>query len=331
MNSQLLALSGGAIAGICIGAVAVVIITMLLILVPLKPYFTALFSGAYVSMAKLISLKLRKVNCLSIIEAYILAKKSKLNVKFNDLEAHHLAEGSCKNIVSALIKAQDANIALSFKQSCAIDLSGQNILEVLDSVIIPQTFQIAFIKGITKDNFELEVIAKIAVKAKLEAVIGGLSENTLEDKVTKFIVTKINSVSDHKQANPYNLTEGILNAGLDNENAYQLVSADVVSVNISRDIGAEMAEKELERIKIQAQMQADKERNQAIIEAEQLKARTQEMKTAVLEAEAEVPRAIAEAIRDGRLSVMDYYKLMNLQADTAMRRALINKDEEPRG
>ncbi len=331
MNSLLLALSGGAIAGICIGGIALVLIILLLILVPLKPYFTALFSGAHVSMTKLISLKFRKINMMSIIEAFILAKKSKLHLIFNDLEAHHIAGGSCKNVVTALIKAQDAGISLSLKQACAIDLSGQEILEVLDSVILPKTYQISFIKAITKDNYELEVNAKIAVKAKLEAIIGGLGENTLEDKVTKFIVAKISSLTDHKSANPYNLTDGILKNGLDAGNAYQLVSVDVVSINISRDIGAELAEKELERVKIQAQIQADREKNQALIEAEQMKVRTQEMKTAVLEAEAEVPRAIAEAIRDGRLSVMDYYKLMNLQADTAMRRALINKDEEPRG
>jgi len=328
---SLLLLSGGAIAGIVVGAVVLTFLILFLAIVPVKPYFTALFSKCHISCFKLMSLRFRKVNIMPILNAYIMAKRSKLNIKFNDLESIMLAGGSCEDVVKALIKAKGASISLSFEECKSIELSSYNVVEVIESVILPKQYLINSIKAITKDNFELEVSAKISIKAKLNAIVGGLGEDTLEAKVSKFIMTKISSLSNHKNATPYNLTEDILKSGLDKGNGYQLLSVDVCSINVSRDIGAELAAKDLERIKMQAQIDADRQKNYAQLQAEQMKIKTQEMKTQVLEAEAEVPKAIAEAIRDGRFSVMDYYKLMNLQADTAMRRAMINKDEEPRG
>lgn len=328
---SLLLLSGGAIAGIVIGGVVLVMLILFLAIVPIKPYFTALFSRCHISCFKLMSLKFRKINIMPILNAYIMAKKSKLNIKFNDLEGVMLAGGSCEDVVKALVKAKGASIDLSFEDAKSIELSSHNVVEAVESVILPKQYEITSIKATTKDNFELEVNVKISVKAKLEAIVGGLGEDTLEAKVSKFIMTKISSLSNHKNATPYNLTENILKSGLDNGNGYQLLSVDISSINVSRDIGSELAMKDLERIKMQAQIDADRQKNYAQIQAEQMKIKTQEMKTTVLEAEAEVPKAIAEAIRDGRFSVMDYYKLMNLQADTAMRRAMINKDEEPKG
>lgn len=328
---SLLLLSGGAIAGIVVGAVVLTFLILFFAIVPVKPYFTALFSKCHISCFKLMSLRFRKVNIMPILNAYIMAKKSKLNVKFNDLESIMLAGGSCEDVVKALIKAKGASISLSFEECKSIELSSYNVVEVIESVILPKQYLINSIKATTKDNFELEVSAKISIKAKLNDIVGGLGEETLEAKVSKFIMTKISSLSNHKNATPYNLTEDILKSGLDKGNGYQLLSVDVCSINVSRDIGAELAAKDLERIKMQAQIDADRQKNYAQLQAEQMKIKTQEMKTQVLEAEAEVPKAIAEAIRDGRFSVMDYYKLMNLQADTAMRRAMINKDEEPRG
>ncbi len=328
---SLLLLSGGAIAGIVVGAVVLTFLILFFAIVPVKPYFTALFSKCHISCFKLMSLRFRKVNIIPILNAYIMAKRSKLNVKFNDLESIMLAGGSCEDVVKALIKAKGASISLSFEECKSIELSSYNVVEVIESVILPKQYLINSIKAITKDNFELEVSAKISIKAKLNDIVGGLGEDTLEAKVSKFIMTKISSLSNHKNATPYNLTEDILKSGLDKGNGYQLLSVDVCSINVSRDIGAELAAKDLERIKMQAQIDADRQKNYAQLQAEQMKIKTQEMKTQVLEAEAEVPKAIAEAIRDGRFSVMDYYKLMNLQADTAMRRAMINKDEEPRG
>ncbi len=328
---SLLLLSGGGIAGIVIGSIVFILLVLFLAIVPIKPYFTALFSNCHISCFKLISLKFRKVNVMPILNAYIMAKKSKLNIKFNELEAILLAGGSCEDVVKALIKARGASISLTFEDAKSIELSSHNVIEAIESVILPKQFEITSIKAITKDNFELEVSAKISIKARLDSIAGGLGEDTLEAKVSKYIMTKISSLSNHKNATPYNLTENILKGGLDNGNGYQLLAVDISSINVSRDIGAELAMKDLERIKMQAQIDADRQKNYAQLQAEQMKIKTQEMKTAVLEAEAEVPKAIAEAIRDGRFSVMDYYKLMNLQADTAMRRAMINKDEEPRG
>ena len=331
MFSQLLALSSGAIAGIVVGSVCLVLVILLLCLVPLKAYFTVLFSGAFLSIFRLMSLRFRKINVMMLVEAYVMAKKAKLNIKFNELEAHLLAGGACKEVITALIKAKDAFLPLDFKQAAAIDLATKDVIEAVNSVITPRVHQIFEIKGITKDNYELDVSANISVKARLDSIIGGLGLDTLEAKVRKYIMTKITTIANHKTANAYNLTDGILKSGLDIKNGYELLSVDISAINISRDIGAEMATRDLERVKAQAQIDADRQKNYAMLQAEQMKVKTQAMKTAVLEAEAEVPKAIAEAIRDGRFSVMDYYKLMNLQADTAMRRALLGKDEEPRG
>lgn len=330
MNSLML-LGGGAIAGIVVGSIALVMLILFFCLVPIKPYFTALFSGAYISSFKLMSLRFRKISIMPILNAYILSKKSKLGIKFNDLETLALAGGSCDEVVSALIKAKGAGLKLSFNDAKAIDLSTHNVVDAVESVTSPKQYEIFSIKAVTKDNFELEVSAKISVKARLEAIIGGLGENTLEAKVSKYIMTKISSLNNHKNATPYNLTENILKSGLDIGNGYQLLSVDISSINVSRDVGAELAAKDLERIRMQAQIEAERQKNYASLQAEQMKIKTQEMQSAVLEAEAEVPKAIAEAIRDGRFSVMDYYKLMNLQADTAMRRAMVGKDDAPRG
>lgn len=328
--SHLAALGGGAIAGIVIGSLAFVVIIIALCLIPLKPYLTALFSGAFVPAFKLISLRFRKLNVMNIVESYVMAKKGKLNVSFNELEAHYLAGGSCKDCISALIKAGDAGVEINFKQAAAIDLATHDVLEAVNSIVNPRVHKISSIKGVAQDNFELDVSANISVKARLETLVGGLGLDTLESKVTKYIMTKISSLKDHKKATAYNITEDILKSGLDIKNGYQLISVDVVSINVSRDIGAELAFADLERVKAQAQIEAERQKNYVAMQAEQQKAKTQAMKTAVLEAEAEVPRAIAEAIRDGRFSVMDYYKLMNLQADTAMRRSLLGKGEEPK-
>ncbi len=330
MKSQLL-LSSGVIAGIVLGSIALVILVLFFCLVPLKAYFTALFSGAYVNSFKLMALRFRKINIVPILNAYILAKKSKLKVKFSEIEGIELAGGSAFNVVTALVKANTSGINLRFENAKAIDLSSHNIVEVVESLTLPKQFDITSIKGVTKDNYELEVKAKISVKARLEGFVGSLGEDTLETKVTKYIVAKISSLNNHKNATPYNLTENILKSGLDINNGYQLLSVDVYSINVTRDVGAEIAANDMERVRAQAQIEADRQKNYVAMQVEQSKLKTQEMRSQVLEAEAEVPKAIAEAIRDGRFSVMDYYKLMNLQADTAMRRAMTSNDDSNRG
>lgn len=328
-----LLLSSGAIAGIVVGGVALVMFVIMLIIVPLKPYFSALFSGARINPFKLAAMKMRKLDLNTLIEAYILAKKSKVGIKINELEAHYLAGGNVKDVVSAMAKAKQASLPLSFSEAKSIDLTTHNVLSVVDSVITPKVIEIPSIKGVTRDNFELEVKANISVKAKIDSLVGNFGKDTLESKVSKYIVAKIVSLNNHKNATPYNLTEDILKSGLDIKSGYQLLSVDIVNINVTRDVGAELAGNDLERMKVQAQIEAERIKNNAFIEEQQSKIRMQEMKNDVLEAEAEVPRAIAEAIRDGRFSVMDYYKLMNLQADTAMRRSMIgggDGDEEPK-
>lgn len=325
--TRLLALNSGGIAGIVLGSIALILIVIFFLIVPLKPFFTALFSGVFLNPFKLASLRFRKIDVKPITDAYILCKKGNIKVKFNQLESHFLAGGSLNEVSSALIKAQRASLPLSVEEAMSIDLSTHDCVAVVDSVVTPKVVDLTSIKAITKDNFELEIKAKITVKANLEQIVGGLGLETLQSKVSKFIITKISSVSDHKNATPYNLTQDILKSGLDNGSGYQLLSVDIYSINISRDIGADLAKDDLERVKVQAQIESDRQRNNALILEQQMKVKTQEMKTAVLEAEAEVPRAIAEAIRDGRFSVMDYYKLMNLQADTAMRRAIVDPND----
>lgn len=322
--------TAGIIALSVIGGIILIAFILLFAIVPMKTWIMALFSRSHVSMLKLASLRFRKMKPMEITQFYIMAKRAKLDLSFIDIEGYYLAGGNCKEAISALSFAKSANLPVDFEKIKAIAFSGQNPIEVLESAVKPKTINITGIKAISQDNIEVIVDVRATLKLNLNNIIGGLSEDTIMSKIQKQVITNIALSANHKSvlASPNDLIVGVLSANQYAGCLYNLVSVEVLHVDIGRDIGAEMIAKNAEKEIALAQVEAEKHKHAAIIEAEQMKVRTEEMKTAVLEAEAEVPKAIAEAIKEGRFSVMDYYKLMNLQADTAMRRSMMNRDDK---
>lgn len=327
MLSLLNTISGGYIALIVIGGVLLLSLIALFVIVPMKAWFTALFSKAHVSMARLISLRWRKINVMAVLENYIMARNAKLDLKFTDIEAFYLTGADIKRALSALIFAKSANMNVNFDMIKALELAGQDSVEVLNSYANPKMVEIADIKAIAQDSIELIVKAKAGIKVNLNNFLTGIGQESLEARVQKLIIQNIALSASHKAilSSPDRLLVG-LNSEIDEGCMYSLVSLEIMNVDVGRDVGAEMVAKSAQKDMALAQAEAERRKNDAIVATEQAKRETEEQKANVLSAEAEIPKALAQAIQEGRFSVMDYYKLMNLQADTAMRRSVSGQD-----
>lgn len=329
MNSLLLALSAGYIVLIVIAALLLCFITVVLILVPIKPWFMAIVSGAHVSMARLIGMRLRKVDTKNIVLAYIMARKAGLNIAIVDLETHYMAGGNVDKVIKALIAAHSAKVDLSIDLAKAIDLAGSDVVEAVETCVTPKIIEVNNIAAIAQDGIEVIVNVKVTVKTDVRALVGGAREDTIVARVGKGIVGCIGAAETYNYLleNPSAIAETIQNMGLDDGTAYEIISVDVSDIDIGRNLGAKLETEEAEKNKILAQAQAERIRSIAVAEEQKMKAKTQEMKANVLAAEAEIPKAIATAIKDGKFGVLDYYKLQNLQADTAMRSSIAGTEE----
>ena len=323
MNS-LLALS---IPGLVVGIVLIVLaIILFFVMVPISIWFRALVSGAPISMAKLVGMRLRKIKIAMIVDAYITGKKAGLNININELETHYMAKGDVQKVVNALISAHSANIELTTKTAMAIDLAGRDVLNAVKVSVNPKVIETPVIAAIAKDGIELRCKARVTVRANIARLIGGSGEETIIARVGEGIVTTVGSADTHKAVleNPDSISKTVLNKGLDNGTAYEILSIDIADVDVGRNIGAQLQMDQAEADKRIAQAKAEERRAMAVASEQEMKARTQEMRAIVIEAEAEVPKAMAEALRSGKLGVMDYYNMQNLQADTNMRNAIVN-------
>lgn len=327
MNSLLLALTNTHIALISVGSAVLLIGALIFILVPMKTWFTAIFSGCYIRMSKLASLRMRKLKPMTVAKLYIRSKKAKLGLKFNDIESIYLAGLDYDNLLNAYTFAKSAKIPVNFEGVKSIYFAGYKPLEVFETAVKPKVVTLHEIKGICKDNYELILTAKVALQLNLQNFLGGVGEESVLATAQEQILTNIAACKNHRDiiCKPELAAEQVNNLNFYRKSAYSVVSCEIIGVDIGRDMTIEMNAKTAEKELAFAQVEAERRKNDAIIETEQAKARVEELKAEVLEAEAEVPRAISEAIREGRFSVMDYYKLMNLQADTAMRRAVLEK------
>lgn len=314
------------------GAVVLAAILFMAI-IPFKAWIVAIFSGAYIPSYKLNSLRVRKVDYMKIVNAYIQSKRSKLGFSFNELEAYHLSGGNCEMLISALYKAKSGKILFEKDLAKSLDLAGLDLMGILDSAINSKKIVIENISAMAQDGIEIIVCASAIVKANLKFALKGGDEETLKDKISAFIVEKIALSGKHQYlaSNPKVLTKDWLQAGLDNANMYKLLNLEIVKLELGRDIGAEMAVKRAGKEKAFYEISAEKEKNAEVMRELQMKTQVEEMKAEVLAAEAEVPKAIADAIKEGRFSVMDYYKLMNLQADTALRRSILSDEKKKKG
>lgn len=333
MNLNLIAsLSTGAIIGLSVaGAVILAAFIIMLCMVPLRLWFRALVSGSHVSMGKLIGMKIRKVKVQDIVLSYISAKKAGLKLDIDDLETHFLAGGNVDRVVKALISAHSANIDISLETAKAIDLAGRDVYEAIRTSVVPKVIETPTISAVAKDGVELKVKAKVTVTSNIHRQISGAGEDTIIARVGEGIVTTVGSANSHKIVleNPDLISATVLSKGLDSGTAYEILSIDIADIDVGVNIGARLdIDKAIAQKKI-SEAKAEERKSMAIAQEQEMKAKVQEMQAELIRAEAEVPKAMAKALQEGRMSAMDYYKLQNLQADTQMRKT-IGKDETPK-
>ena len=309
-------------------ALIVVFIGLIVALVPLKTWFIALVSGAHVSMTRLVGMKLRRIKVSNIIDAYIQAKKAGLKIEIVDLETHYMAGGDVQKVVNSLISAHSAKFNLSLDLAKAIDLAGRDISLAVRQSVTPKVIETDWISAIAKNGIELKVKARITVRANIARLVGGAGEETILARVGEGIVTTVGSAETHTIVleNPDLISKTVLAKGLDSGTSYEIISIDMADIDIGKNIGARLDMDQAEADKTVAQAKAEERRAMAAAAEQEMRARTQEMKAMVLAAEAEVPKAMAEAIKNGKMGAMDYYKIQNLNSDTAMRNALAGND-----
>lgn len=298
--------------GLLIPIVAVVI--LILYLVPLPLWIAAWASGAYVGLFTLIAMRLRRVPPGMVINARISAVKAGLDIPLNDLEAHFLAGGNVVRVVNAMISADKANISLPFKRAAAIDLAGRDVLEAVQMSVLPKVIETPRIAAVAKDGIQLIVVSRVTVRTNIDRLVGGAGEETIIARVGEGMVSTIGSAANHKSVleNPDHISKHILSKGLDAGTAYEILSIDIADVDVGENIGAKLQIDQANADKQIAQAKAEERRAMAV-------ALEQEMRAKVVEAEAEVPHAMAMAFREGNMGIMDYYRMKNLQADTEMR------------
>ncbi|MEG1948251.1 MAG: flotillin-like protein FloA [Clostridia bacterium] len=323
-----LVIGGGTIALIVVGGLLVLSVILMLILVPVGTWFVALISGAYVSMSRLIGMKLRRVKVPFVVKYYIMAKKAGINVDVTALETHWMADGDIKKVVEALISAKNANIALAVEKAMAIDLAGRDVDLAVKQTVKPQVVATDWISAVAKDEIEIKVIIKITVRVNLNRLVGGAGQETIIARVGEGVVTIVGSMETYTDVleNPDYISKTILSKKLDTDTAYEILSIDLDAIEVGKNIGAKLRSDEADSKKNIAQAVAEERRAMAVANEQEMRAKTQEARATVLIAESEVPKAIAEAIKSGKLGVMDYYRMQNLLADTEMRNAIAGDD-----
>ncbi|MBQ9790644.1 MAG: flotillin-like protein FloA [Clostridia bacterium] len=313
-----------------LGGVLVLVLILMFVMVPMRLWFRALVSGAHVTMTKLVGMKMRKVDVRKIVLTYITAKKAGLTITIDELETHLMAGGDIERVVKALISAKSASLDLSNQTAKAIDLAGRDVYQAVRTSVVPKIIETPAISAMAKDGIELRVKAKVTVMSNMHMQIQGAGEETIIARVGEGIVTTVGSAASHKIVleNPDSISSTVLNKGLDSGTAYEIVSIDIADIDVGRNIGAELDIANAEAEKRIAEAKAEERKCMAIAAENEMKARVQEMRAVVIQAEAEVPKALAKALSSGKMSAMDYYNLMNVQADTSMRNAISGKNAD---
>ena len=315
---------------IIIIAVVILALVILFRFVPMGLWISALAANVHVGIFTLIGMRLRRVVPARIVNPLIKAVKAGIKIPINKLEAHYLAGGNVDRVVNSLIAAQRADIPLEFERACAIDLAGRDVLEAVQMSVNPKVIETPPIAAIAKNGIELKAKAKVTVRANIDRLVGGAGEQTIIARVGEGVVTTIGSAEDHKSVleNPDMISKTVLNKGLEAGTAFEILSIDIADIDVGRNIGAQLQTDQAEADKKIAQAKAEERRAMAIAGEQEMKAKVQEMRAKVVEAEAEVPMAMAQALRDGKLGVMDYYNLQNVISDTRMREAIAGEEKK---
>lgn len=312
-------------------AIGIIILLMLFFtFVPVGLWITAFFAGVKVKITTLIGMRLRRVVPSRIINPMIKATKAGLDINIDDLESHYLAGGNVNTLVDALIAAQRANIPLVFERAAAIDLAGRNVLEAVQVSVNPKVIETPQIAAVAKNGIEVVARARVTVRANIERLVGGAGEETIIARVGEGIVTTVGSSDTHKDVleNPDRISKTVLGKGLDAGTAFEILSIDIADVDVGRNIGAKLQMEQAEADKKIAQAKAEERRAMAVAREQEMKAEVQSMNAKLVEAEAQVPLAIAQALKEGKLGVMDYYNMKNILADTDMRDSISKVADE---
>lgn len=297
---------------------------MFLYFVPVGLWITAIFAGVKVTIGSLIGMRIRKVPPSVIVNSLITANKAGIAVTTNELETHYLAGGNVPNVIRALISAEKANISLDFKQATAIDLAGRDVFEAVQISVNPKVITTPKVAAVAADGIQLIAVARVTVRASIQQLVGGAGEDTILARVGEGIVTSIGSAQSHKEvlANPDKISKLVLSRGLDAGTAFEILSIDIADVDVGANIGAKLQTDQAAADLKVAEARAEERRAMAVALEQEMIAKAQEAKANVIQAEAEIPKAIAEAFLKGNLGVMDYYKMQNVQADTDMRQSI---------
>ena len=308
-------------------AVIIIVVILFFQFVPVALWISALAAGVRVGIWTLIGMRLRRVVPSRIVIPLIKAVKAGINIPINKLEAHYLAGGNVDRVVNSLIAAQRANIPLEFERSAAIDLAGRDVLEAVQMSVNPKVIETPIVAAIAKDGIELKAKAKVTVRANIDRLVGGAGEQTIIARVGEGVVTTIGSANTHKEVleNPDLISKTVLSKGLEAGTAFEILSIDIADIDVGRNIGAQLQADQAEADKKIAQAKAEERRAMAVAGEQEMKAKTQEMRAKVVEAEAEVPMAMAQALREGKLGVMDYYNMQNVISDTRMRESIADE------
>lgn len=292
--------------------------------IPVGLWISALAAGVKVGIVTLIGMRFRRVPPARIVNPLIKADKAGLKINVNQLEAHYLAGGNVDRVINALIAAERAAIPLLFERAAAIDLAGREVFQAVQMSVNPKVIETPLISAVAKDGIEVKVIARVTVRANIDRLVGGAGEETVLARVGEGVVTTVGSAESHKNVleNPDLISRTVLSKGLDAGTAFEILSIDIADVDVGRNIGAQLQTDQAEADKQIAQAKAEERRAMAVAREQEMKASVQEMRAKVVEAEAQVPLAMADALRQGKLGVMDYYNLQNILADTQMRDSL---------
>ncbi len=296
-------------------------VVVLFTFVPVGLWVSALAAGVKVGLFNLIGMRLRRVAPNRIVLPLIKAEKAEIEVEIGKLEAHYLAGGNVDKVVDALIMAQRAGINLNFSKAAAIDLAGRDVKEAVTLSVTPKVIETPVVAAMAKNGIQVKATARVTVRANIDRLVGGAGEETIIARVGEGIVSTIGSAESHKNVleNPDSISKTVLAKGLDSGTAFEILSIDIADVDVGKNIGAELQIDQAEADKNIAQAKAEERRAMAVALEQEMKARVQEMSAKVVEAEAQVPLGIAEAFKNGKIGVMDYYNIKNVMADTAMR------------
>ncbi len=323
-------------AALLIGAIILFVLALFLFAFG-KLWLQAISSGCHVRVFDFVGMYLRRVSPRVIIDTLVMATKAGIPLDIDKLQAHVLARGNVRNVVTALVAASRAQINLTFERAAAMDLAGRDVLDAVRTSVNPKVIDCpnpqrgqATMDGVSKNGIQLRTRARVTVRTNLDRLVGGATEETVIARVGQGIVAAIGMAEDHKEvlANPSRISKVVLSEGLDAGTAFEIVSIDIADINVGENIGAKLLTDQAEAQKRQAQAEAEGQRARAVARAQEMEALQRENRAKVILAEAEIPKAIAEAFRQGNLGIMDYYNLQNLKADTQMRSRIGKKNEE---